>query len=76
MRFALRRVEPLQAELEAFAACVRDDTAEPVTAYDGCRALIAALAVRDSAANSPPRDPARHAQPRRRRGRRLAGSPP
>ena len=47
-------VEPLRAELEAFAACVRDDTAEPVTAYDGCRALIAALAVRDSAANSRP----------------------
>ncbi len=54
LRFALRRVEPLKAELEAFAACVRDDTAEPITAYDGCRALIAALAVRDSAANSRP----------------------
>jgi UDP-N-acetylglucosamine 3-dehydrogenase len=54
LRFALRRVEPLQAELEAFAACVRDDTPEPITAYDGCRALIAALAVRDSAANSRP----------------------
>jgi predicted dehydrogenase len=54
LRFALRRVEPLKAELEAFAACVRDDTAEPITAYDGCRALIAALAVRDSAVNSRP----------------------
>jgi len=54
LRFALRRVEPLKAELEAFAACVRDDTPEPTTAYDGCRALIAALAVRDSAANSRP----------------------
>jgi UDP-N-acetylglucosamine 3-dehydrogenase len=54
LRFALRRVEPLKAELEAFAACVRDDTPEPITAYDGCRALIAALAVRDSAANSRP----------------------
>jgi UDP-N-acetylglucosamine 3-dehydrogenase len=54
LRFALRRVEPLKAELEAFAACVRDDTAEPISAYDGCRALIAALAVRDSAANSRP----------------------
>jgi UDP-N-acetylglucosamine 3-dehydrogenase len=54
LRFALRRVEPLKAELEAFAACVRDDTAEPISAYDGCRALIAALAVRDSAINSRP----------------------
>jgi UDP-N-acetylglucosamine 3-dehydrogenase len=54
VRFALRKVEPLQAELEAFAACILDDTPEPVSAYDGCRALIAALAVRDSAANSRP----------------------
>ena len=54
LRFALRRVEPLKAELEAFAACVRDDTAEAISAYDGCRALIAALAVRDSAVNSRP----------------------
>ena len=51
MRFALRKVEPLHAELEAFAACVLDDTPEPVLAYDGCRALAAALAVRDSAAS-------------------------
>jgi predicted dehydrogenase len=54
LRFALRRVEPLKAELEAFADCVRNDTPEPISAYDGCRALIAALAVRDSAANSRP----------------------
>jgi UDP-N-acetylglucosamine 3-dehydrogenase len=54
LRFALRRIEPLKAELEAFAACVRDDTPEPISAYEGCRALIAALAVRDSAANSRP----------------------
>ena len=39
LRFALRRVEPLRAELEAFAACVLDDTPEPISAYDGCRAL-------------------------------------
>ena len=64
-----------KAELEAFAACVRDDTPEPVSAYDGCRALIAALAVRDSAAHSPSRDPARHAQPGAARGRRLARKP-
>jgi len=54
VRFGLRRVEPLQAELAAFAQCVLDDTPEPVTAYDGCRALIAALAVRNSAENSRP----------------------
>jgi UDP-N-acetylglucosamine 3-dehydrogenase len=54
VRFALRRVEPLRAELEAFASCVLNDTVEPVTAHDGCRALAAALAVRDSAANSRP----------------------
>jgi predicted dehydrogenase len=54
LRFALRRVEPLKAELEAFADCIREDTPEPISAYDGCRALIAALAVRDSAANSRP----------------------
>jgi predicted dehydrogenase len=54
MRFALPRVEPLQAELEAFARCVLDDTPEPVSSQDGCRALAAALAVRDSAAHSRP----------------------
>jgi UDP-N-acetylglucosamine 3-dehydrogenase len=54
IRFALPRVEPLQAELEAFARCVLDDTPEPVNAQDGCRALAAALAVRDSAAHSRP----------------------
>jgi UDP-N-acetylglucosamine 3-dehydrogenase len=54
VRFALPRVEPLQAELEAFAQCVLEDTPEPVGAADGCRALAAALAVRDSAAHSRP----------------------
>jgi UDP-N-acetylglucosamine 3-dehydrogenase len=54
IRFALPRIEPLQAELEAFARCVLDDTPEPVGAGEGCRALAAAIAVRDSAANSRP----------------------
>lgn len=54
IRFALPRVEPLQAELEAFASCVLEDTPEPVGAGEGCRALAAALAVRDSAANNRP----------------------
>jgi predicted dehydrogenase len=54
LRFGLRKVEPLRAELEAFARCVIDDTPEPVSANEGCRALIAALAVRDSAADKRP----------------------
>jgi predicted dehydrogenase len=54
VRFGLRKVEPLRAELEAFAACVLADGTEPVGAADGCRALAAALAVRDSAANGRP----------------------
>jgi predicted dehydrogenase len=54
VRFALHKVEPLRAELAAFRDCVLNDTPEPVSAYDGCRALIAALAVRDSAANNRP----------------------
>jgi predicted dehydrogenase len=54
LRFALRRVEPLRRELEAFVACIRDDTPEPVSAYDGCRTLIAALAVRESATHRRP----------------------
>jgi UDP-N-acetylglucosamine 3-dehydrogenase len=54
IRFELRRVEPLQAELDAFARCILDDTPEPVSAQDGCRALAAAIAVRDSAAHNRP----------------------
>ena len=54
LRFGLRRVEPLRQELEAFVACVRDDTPEPVSAYDGCRTLIAALAIRESASHRRP----------------------
>jgi predicted dehydrogenase len=54
IRFGLRKVEPLRAELEAFASCVIDDTPEPVSAADGCRALAAALAIRESAAANRP----------------------
>ena len=54
VRFALRKVEPLRAEQEAFVRCVLDDTPEPVSAYEGARALAAALAVRDSAAAERP----------------------
>lgn len=49
VRLALHKVEPLRAELEAFARCVALDEPEPVSARDGCRALAAALAMRDSA---------------------------
>jgi predicted dehydrogenase len=54
VRFALRKAEPLRAELEAFMACVLEDLPEPVSAEEGCRALIAALAVRDSARSQRP----------------------
>jgi len=49
IRFALHKVEPLRAEIDAFAACVVEDLPEPVSAYDGARALAAALAMRRSA---------------------------
>ena len=71
LRFALRRVEPLKAELEAFAACVLDDTAEPISAYDGCRRSRRPGGPR-LGRQLPSRDPARHAQPGAARGRRLA----
>jgi predicted dehydrogenase len=49
MRFALRRVEPLRAELESFVDCILDDLPEPIDAHDGVRTLAVALAVRESA---------------------------
>jgi UDP-N-acetylglucosamine 3-dehydrogenase len=54
VRFALHKEEPLRAELAAFCACVLEDTPEPVDAWDGARALVAALAVRDSALSGRP----------------------
>jgi len=54
IRFALKKVEPLRAELAAFAACVVEDTPEPVSAADGARALAAGLAVKESAATERP----------------------
>jgi UDP-N-acetylglucosamine 3-dehydrogenase len=50
VRFSLAKAEPLRAELEAFCACVLDDTPEPISAHDGVKALAAALAMRESAA--------------------------
>jgi predicted dehydrogenase len=49
LSFALGKVEPLRAELAAFTACVLEDTPEPVSAWEGARALAAALALRESA---------------------------
>jgi predicted dehydrogenase len=54
LRFALRKQEPLQAELEAFVRCVLEDTAEPVSASEGTRVLAAALALRESADRAHP----------------------
>lgn len=56
VRFALGKAEPLRAELSAFAACVLEDTPEPVTAWEGARALAAALALQESAAGRRPVD--------------------
>lgn len=54
VRFALHKVEPLRAELEAFVGCILEDEPEPVSAYEGARALAAALAVRESAMHNRP----------------------
>jgi predicted dehydrogenase len=54
LRFALRKQEPLLAELEAFVQCVVDDTPEPVSAREGIQVLAAALALRESAARAHP----------------------
>jgi predicted dehydrogenase len=50
VRFALRKVEPIRAELEAFLRCVIEDLPEPVSGIDGARALAAALAILESVA--------------------------
>jgi UDP-N-acetylglucosamine 3-dehydrogenase len=54
VRLAMRKQEPLRLELSAFAECVIDDLPEPVDAYAGTRALVTALAVRESATHSRP----------------------
>jgi len=45
IRFALRKVEPILAELSAFVTCILEDLPEPVSGVDGARALSAALAI-------------------------------
>ena len=49
IRFALRRVEPMRAELTAFLTAIVEDLSVPVTARDGIRALAAAFAILESA---------------------------
>lgn len=65
IRFAVRKMEPIRAELEAFVDCVLHDTHEPVDAYDGARALAAALAVLDSIHEEIPMSPVEIGLPRR-----------
>lgn len=50
VRYALKRYEPLRAELEAFVDCILNDTEEPVSGQDGLQALRLALALIESGA--------------------------
>ncbi len=45
VRFAITRVEPLRAQLDAFVHLVRGEESESVTPADGIRAITLALAV-------------------------------
>jgi predicted dehydrogenase len=45
IRYPIAQREPLQAELEAFVAAVRDDRPVPVTGRDGLVALSLAQAL-------------------------------
>jgi UDP-N-acetylglucosamine 3-dehydrogenase len=47
-RFALQRVEPLHAELDAFLSAIRNNKRVPVTGEDGLKALRLALALVES----------------------------
>lgn len=46
-RLEISDIEPLRAELSAFLDCVINDTAPPINAHDGRRALALALGVLD-----------------------------
>jgi predicted dehydrogenase len=48
IRFALRRYEPLKAELQAFLSAVKDRSPVPVSGEDGLEALRLALALVES----------------------------
>ncbi len=66
IRFALRKVEPIRAELTDFLRCIAEDLPEPVSGYEGARALASALAVLESAAQSMPIRPIEIGLPPRR----------
>jgi UDP-N-acetylglucosamine 3-dehydrogenase len=53
-RFALPRVEPLRAQLEAFVLAVRGEAPVAVTGEDGLRAVRVALAVVEAGATGKP----------------------
>lgn len=48
IRFALRRYEPLKAELQAFLSAIKDHSLVPVSGEDGLEALRLALALVES----------------------------
>ena len=48
VRFAVRRQEPLKAELQAFVDAVREDAPVPVSGRDGLAALRISLALVES----------------------------
>lgn len=57
VRFAIKKEEPLRAELEAFRDAVLEEGPPPVPAIAGARALANALALRESAAQRRPMRP-------------------
>lgn len=57
IRFAIKKEEPLRAELEAFRDAIREGGPPPVPALAGARALANALALRESAAQRRPMRP-------------------
>jgi predicted dehydrogenase len=57
IRFAIRKVEPLRAELEAFRDAILTGGPSPVSAMEGARALATVLAIRESALHREPRRP-------------------
>jgi UDP-N-acetylglucosamine 3-dehydrogenase len=57
IRFAVKKEEPLRAELEAFRDAILDGGPAPVPAIAGARALANALALRESAAQRRPMRP-------------------
>ncbi|MDO9353074.1 MAG: hypothetical protein Q7T55_05235, partial [Solirubrobacteraceae bacterium] len=57
IRFAIRKEEPLRAELEAFRDAILGNGPAPVPAIEGARALATVLALRESALHREPRRP-------------------